>query len=112
MSIIKSSSDTGIDGITSYLIKNVIDEIKHPLTFLFDLSISSWTFPDILKVAKIVPIFKTDDNTIVSNYRPISILPFFSKILETLTSNRLLVYLNDNDILVPNQFGFREKYST
>ena len=59
-----------------------------------------------------LPIFKTGDKTIVSNYRPISILPFFPEMLEKLMSNRLLDYQNANDILVPNQFGFRDKYST
>ena len=67
MSISKSSSNTGIDGITPYLIKNSIDEIKHPLTFVFNLYISLGKLPDLLKVAKILPIFKTDDETIVSN---------------------------------------------
>ena len=94
----KSSSSTGIDCITPYFIKNSTDEIKHPLIFFIH------QFREIfwLKVAKIVPMFKTDDKTIVSNYRPIPVLPFFSRILEKLLSNRLFDYLNANDTLVPN----------
>ena len=73
---------------------------------VFNKSLSSGKFPDALKVAKIVAIHKADDKILISNYRPISVLPFFSKILEKLMYSRLLNYLNSNDILVENPIRF------
>lgn len=70
------------------------------------------SFPDKMKIAKVCPIFKADDRCEISNYRPISVLPIFSKILEKLLYNRLLTFLNMHSILASNQFGFREKHST
>jgi len=70
-------------------------------------------FPSKLKLAKVTPVFKSDDKLMVSNYRPISVLPvFFFKILEKLMFSRLLNFINNNNILCENQFGFREKHST
>lgn len=69
-------------------------------------------FPDDLKIAKVSPIFKADDKLLVNNYRPISVLPVFSKILEKIVYNRLIEYLNRMNILTDKQFGFREKHST
>jgi hypothetical protein len=112
VSMLSSSSSSGIDGICPYIVKNTISEIKFPLAFIFNLSLSTGQFPDQLKIAKIVPIFKSDDKTNISNYRPIYVLPFISKILEKIMYIRLLDYLKSSDILVPNQFGFREKHST
>ena len=65
-----------------------------------------------MKIARITPIFEADDKLLMSNYRPVSVLPVFSKILERLMYNRLLHYLQVNDLLCSNQFGFREKHST
>jgi hypothetical protein len=64
--------------------------------------------PYQLKVAKVLPIFKADDN----NYRPISILPIFSKILKRVVYVRLIKYLTKHNILSDNQFGFRKNHST
>ena len=69
-------------------------------------------FPDKLNIAKIIPIFKSEDKLLMNNYRPISILPFFSKILDRLMYNRLLNYLTLNKILVENQSGFLQGHST
>ena len=69
-------------------------------------------FPDALKIAKVVPVYKNGDVKCVSNYRPISVLPTLSKITEKIVYNRLNKYLTDNSILHANQFGFREKLST
>jgi hypothetical protein len=109
---LKSSSSKGSDGISSKIIKEVINEIAIPLCTISDLSLANGQFPNKLKTAKIVPIFKSDDRLNISNYRPISVLPFFSKIFEKLMYNRLLFYLNEHHILVDDQFGFREEHST
>ena len=65
-----------------------------------------------MKIAKIIPMYKSEDRYSINNYIPISILPFFSKNFERLMYNRLLDYVNANNIPYPNQFGFREKHST
>ena len=69
-------------------------------------------FPDHLKVAKIIPVFKAGDAQLVTNYRPISILAIFSKIFEKILCSRLESYLEQNNILHENQFGFRRKVLT
>ncbi len=68
--------------------------------------------PDKLKEAMITPVYKSDDHKSFGNYRPISILPIFSKILERIIYNRLLTYLDKMHILSSNQYGFRKNYST
>ena len=68
--------------------------------------------PDQMKVAKIIPLHKKDDNCIFDNYRPISLLPTFSKILEKVVHRQLYDYIKANDLLSKSQYGFREKYST
>ena len=68
--------------------------------------------PEDLKIAKIIPIYKSDDKKIISNYRPISVLPAFSKILERLIYKRLLDFINQHGILSQNQYGFRKNIST
>ena len=82
------------------------------LSIIFNKSFKLRQFPDKLKIAKIIPIFKSEDKLLINNYRLISILPFFSNILERLMYNRLPNYLTLNKILVENQFGFRHGHST
>ena len=63
-------------------------------------------------IATVIPLFKSGDNMIFSNYRPVSVLPLISKILERLMYNRLLLFLNKHNVIYDYQFGFRQKYST
>ena len=65
-----------------------------------------------MKIAIVSPVFKTGDSADISNYRPISVLPCFSKILERVMYNRLYKYLTDQKILHPQQFCFRKGHST
>jgi len=68
--------------------------------------------PDLLKIAKVCPVFKNGDKSLISKYRPISVLLSFSKTFETIVFNRLMSCLTNCNILINNQFGFRNKYST
>ena len=79
---------------------------------IFQLSLSQGIFPDNLKVAKITPIFKASESSSLFNYRPISVLPCFSKILERIVYNRLYKYIYKNNILYNKQFGFQKHHST
>ena len=78
---LKLNKAPGHDGITAKTVKTIIPYIAKPLSEIFNMSISTGIFPDSLKTAKVTPIFKADDKTLPSNYRPISVLPVFSKIL-------------------------------
>jgi hypothetical protein len=72
----------------------------------------SGEIPSQLKMAKIIPLFKSGDKSIVDNYRPIALLDTFSKIFEKLICKRLTSFLEDNDKITPFQFGFRKDHST
>jgi len=111
-SAIKSSNSCGFDGISSNLLKKIIGSIVTPLVHLFNISISTGTVPSHLKVAKVIPIFKSGDKYSFNNYRPISVLPAISKILEKLVYKRIYDFINKHNILTPDQFGFRPKHST
>jgi len=73
---------------------------------IFNKSISDGMVPDDLKIAKFIPVYKSDDKKIVSNYRPISVLPAFSKILEKSVYNRLLDFINQHNLLSKAQYVF------
>ena len=77
---------------------------------IFNRSIEDRIVPGDLKIAKNIPIYRSDDKRTVSNYHPISTLPVFSIILERLIYNRLLDFINKFDILSNSQNGFRKKY--
>ena len=86
----------------NFIIKKVANEIVKPLTMIFNLSISTGIVPEMLKIAKVVPIYKKDDAEKFSNYRPVSLLPCFSKILERLVFNRCVEYIDIHEILNDN----------
>ena len=69
-------------------------------------------FPTILKSGMITPVFKKGDSRYFDNYRPVSTLPVFGKILDKLMYNRLYNFLSSKNIIFRNQFGFRKKHST
>lgn len=109
---LKSSKSRGYDELSVHLLKQIIHHIASPLSHIFNLSLSSGIFPDLLKIAKIIPIYKKDDPSQIVNYRPISLLPSISKILEKIVYNRLYSFLIKNNILIPHQYGFRKNFST
>ena len=73
---------------------------------------SEGTYPDLYKIAKITPLYKAKDKRLFVNYRPVSVLPSVSKVLERLMYNRMYGFFTDCDILVSNQYGFRSGHST
>ena len=86
--------------------------MKNILFHIFKVSIKQGIFPDRLKIAKVTPIFKSGAKDNISNYRPISILPVFSKVLETIMYNRVYNHLNSEGLLYEKQFGFQRNNST
>ena len=102
----------GHDGISNFVLKRIAKEIVKPLTTIFNTSISSGEVPDSLKIAKVVPIYKKGDTQVFSNYRPVSVLPSFSKILERLVFDRCISFIDKQNIINDNQYGFRSGHST
>lgn len=109
---LKPKMSEDIDGISMWLVKQCSEYLISPLTKMVNYSFETGNFPQALKRAKVVPIFKKDLPTKTENYRPISILPALSKVFEKLFLNRLLSFLEKNSILSPNQFGFRPGRTT
>ena len=93
-------------------LKIVADIVAIPLCNIINLSFSQGIFPDMLKIAKVIALFKSGSTEEVNNYRPISLLPIFDKIIEKLMHKQLYKFLEDHNILFKNQFGFRKKCST
>ena len=102
----------GHNRIPISIIKKSIQIIAVPLAHIINLSISHGIVPDHMKIARVIPLFKAGDRSLFTNYRPISILPSFSKFLEKVVYNRLYNYLGKLEILCDNQFGFRKNHST
>ena len=106
------NASAGWDNIPTFVVKKVSKHIIRPLTYLINKSIEQGIFPDELKVAKVFPIYKSGDKKCISNYRPISVLSFFSKVFEKVMYNHLIDFIDDNNILSKHQFGFRKNHST
>ena len=106
------TKSSGLDELNVNVIKSVYDIIQPYLHHIFKLSFKYGIVPDCLKIARVTPIYKSGDESKVINYRPISILPCFSKLLELIMYNRLYKYLIDNELLYKKQFGFQTGHST
>jgi len=102
----------GLDGIKSNIVKCSAPWIVMPLTHIYNMSFTQAVVPDKLKCSKVIPIYKKKDKTSPGNYRPISLLSIFNKLLEKLMYKRLYSFLSINDIIYDYQFGFRNKHST
>ena len=93
VSNLNNKRSSGYDGITNFLLKNVINEIISPLTYILNKSLTSGTVPLKMKIARVVPIFKKGQKDSVNNYRPISLLTSISKILEKLVYTRTIKFI-------------------
>ena len=100
------------DEISFNIIKTCFGSLHKLLLHIFNQSLQSRIFPDQLKIARVTLLFKKESNSELGNYRPISVLPCFSKILEKIMYNRLYKHLKEKDILYKKQFGFQQKHST
>ena len=101
-----------IEEIPNFIHKIVSRAISPVICKIFNVSVITGIFPDSLKTSRIIPIFKRGDGKIVSNYRPICLQIFLSKIFEKLMHSRLNFFINSNNLICDNQFGFRSQSST
>lgn len=94
------------------ILRGVADIMAPVLTILFNRCVSEGVFPGVLKVARVVPVFKKGDRSCPRNYRPIAITPLFGRIFECLIKERLSRFFEDRELFSSAQFGFRASRST
>ena len=109
---LKTSKATGIDNIPAKVLKISAEVVGPAITWIYNLSIKTGIYVEEWKKAWVMPVFKSEDRQKCENYRPISILPIISKILERLIFSQIYKFLNNNSLLSKFQSGFRPKYST
>ena len=112
ISLLQSKKAYGLYSCPIRVLKCAKKVLSPPLAGLINLSVQTGKFPSKLKHAKIIPVYKGDDETDPSNYRPISLLSVFNRIFEKIMYNRLKSYIEDNELLYKAQYGFRETFST
>jgi len=109
---LRRNKAAGIDNLPPGLLKDSAEEISQPLAHIINLSLSTTTIPTRWKVAKVTPVHKAGNTNDEMNYRPISVLPVMSKILEKAIHTQLKTYLEQNNLLSNKQFGYRAGRST
>ena len=107
---LRNKTSTGIDGWSNQIIKMTKNVLVKPLTIIINQMIVTGIFPDQLKISKVIPLYKAE--VILSNYRPIALLPSISKIFEYVLLEQITNYFLDNNMLSPQQYGFRSNHST
>jgi hypothetical protein len=108
----KSSKSSDVYGFSNYVIKYIIQSILLPLTFCFNLCLFEGVFPTVLKVAKVVPLYKNGCKSLPQSFRPISLVPTIGKILESVVKSQVCLYFDRFSLLSKSQFGYRTGRST
>ena len=111
INFLKLNKASGNDDIHPFFLKMAAQSIASPLSMLINSCFTYGIFPNKLKLAKVVPVFKTGPSNMLTSYRPISLLPSLSKLIERLICNRLLSFFTRNNTIVPTQYGFRHNRS-
>ena len=109
---IKPKSSTSYDNLSSKLLKDIKCIISRPLSIIINQSLCSGIFPSKFKLAKVIPLYKKEDQQVCGNYQPISLLSSISKIFEKVAFKQILEYFTSNNLLFESQYGFRENHST
>ena len=112
INIINKLDSRKSNDISPKLLKALSSSFSNALSYLFNSCMLSGVFPDELKIAKVIPLYKSGSSNLMSNYRPISILPTLSKIFEKLIHSRIYQFLEENEVIYNCQFGFRQSHST
>jgi hypothetical protein len=107
ISSLKNTQSSGIDMITSVMLKLCKQNVALPLAHLYNLCMTGGVYPECFKQAIVIPIYKGGDRKLLSNYRPISLLSTLSKVFEKTIGQRLRQYLEEKKFFSPGQFGFR-----
>ena len=110
--LLKKNKSTGCDNLPARMLKDSSTVLSKQVAFIINLSLKTSNVPTMWKCSKIVPVYKSGSSDNVENYRPISILPVLSKIMEKAVQQQLLHYLETNKLLSKYQFGYRNGKST
>ena len=109
---LKVNKSGGYDEMSPRILKAISNTVVKPLTYIYNQTFLTGVIPNEFKMAIVTPVFKSNDKESFSNYRPISVLPCFSKILEKLMYKRIIKLLDKHNTLNEHQYGFRKKHST
>jgi hypothetical protein len=112
ISILNPKKTEDYNGVSMFFIKQFKISLFSPLQHIINRSLVTGLFPQQIKIAKVVPLLKAGHWSLPENYRPISLLSCFSKILEKVVGKQLTSFLKYNNILSPSQYGFRKNHST
>ena len=107
-----NKTSRGNDDLSYQFIKRIKISLTKPLSIIINQILNSGIFPEKLKIAKVIPIHKKDDNKLFNNYRPISLLPVMSKIVEKCIYKQLYDYFQKNNMFYAHQYGFRTGHCT
>ena len=108
---LKNSTSSGADNYSTPLIKEIAKHIAKPLCHIINLCFNEGCFPNVLKISKVICLYIKGNPKSIVNYRPISLLSVFSKIIEKILAKKITTFLKENKILSKGQYGFREKRS-
>ena len=109
---LKNSKSTGLDNIDVRTLKIIVEDIAPALTHVINLSITSMIFPNVWKLAKLIPLLKKGDPLCPSNYRPVALLSVLSKVLERVVFMQVVEYMESNGLIHPSHHGSRPRHST
>ena len=109
---LQAKNSSGFDGYSTKFLKYITPAIIKPLTLLTQQVLTTGIFPDKLKLAKVIPIYKKGEQALINNYRPISLLPVISKVLEKILANQISSFFERNELFSINQYGFRAAHCT
>ena len=109
---LKVNRAAGLDKIPARLLQDAEVELAPSVTYLINKSIIDGTVPDVWKIARVSPFYKSEDKILVENYRPIAVLPIFSKVMERAVYAQLSAHLDQLGFLYQHQYGFRRGHST
>ena len=112
LSSLRTKNSAGVDGISVKLFKRLSSALINPLTLIINQSLVTGIFPNKLKIAKVLPLFKKEDHTVMDNYRPISLLTAISKLFEKVVFSQLYDFFHHNNLFYDSQYGFLKKHST
>ena len=112
ISLLANNKASVFFSISMKILKLVKKTLSVPLKVILNNSFTSGLILDCFKIPKVIPVYKKGTQDTLNNYRPISLLPVFNKLLEKLVFNRLMNFLNKFDILYDKQFGFCPRHST
>lgn len=109
---LKPNKAPGMDEIKAEILKDNAEYLGDPITFLFNMSLSTGIFPSAFKIAKVKPLYKSGDKLDVNNYRPISLLSSLSKVFEKILKKRITDFISRYRIISEKQYGFQMARST